>query len=352
MKKLRQEGMRMESASKSGAEISGDTLRRMGKYAYSNIKQQKNGKRETEQVKRDPFDCFCCGNQIRSSIQRHRAECPARSVKCHNCKKVGHFAKLCKSKTVRQNELESNNDGDSEEEPYKSYNVNIFRTKKSTKSPHMKLLSRIDNKDFAVEVVVNNNLGTVIADTGARVSVCGTKQAKAWNLLEKMVPTKTKIKPYNSTPIDVYGVARCAVTFGATSIPVEWHILSGSCDPILSGEASSQLGIIRFNSKPSTYQPIRMINQQLQPQGKQKLQSILEQFPGNFNGLGKLRNHQIKLHVDTSIKPVTVPPRSVPYHLKDRVDKAIGEMIQQDVIEEHPPNEPAPWVSCAVVAPN
>ena len=26
-------------------------------------------------------------------------------------------------------------------------------------------------------------------------------------------------------------------------------------------------------------------------------------------------------------------------------------MIEQDVIEEHPANQPAPWISCAVIAP-
>ena len=94
-----------------------------------------------------------------------------------------------------------------------------------------------------------------------------------------------------------------------------------------------------------------MINKQLIPEGKHHLQSILEQFPENFIGLGKLRGHQVKLHIDPSVKPVIVPPRSAPYHLKDRVDKAIQEMITHDVIEEHPSNEPALWVSCAQIAP-
>ena len=115
-----------------------------------------------------------------------------------------------------------------------------------------------------------------------------TKQAKTWNLLEQMIPTKTKIRPYHSKPIDVYGIARCVVTFGATSIPVEWHILSGSCDPILSGVASTQLGIIEFKAKPAAYQPVLMIDTQLKPQDKQSLQSILEQYQHNFTGLGKL----------------------------------------------------------------
>ena len=35
----------------------------------------------------------------------------------------------------------------------------------------------------------------LIADTGARVSLCGTDQAKGWNLLHRMTPSKVKIKP-------------------------------------------------------------------------------------------------------------------------------------------------------------
>ena len=87
-------------------------------------------------------------------------------------------------------------------------------------------------------------------------------------------------------------------------------------------------------------------------ENKATLQNILQQFPQNFEGgLGKFKNHQVKLHVDTSIKPVATPARPVPYHLKERVSKEIDKMNQQDVIEEHPATEPAPWISNAVIAP-
>ena len=48
----------------------------------------------------------------------------------------------------------------------KVYNVNLFRitTQNVLKSQY--------NGDFKVEVVVNNTLATVIADTGAKDSVC------------------------------------------------------------------------------------------------------------------------------------------------------------------------------------
>ena len=161
-----------------------------------------------------------------------------------------------------------------------------------------------------------------------------------------MIKSKIKIQPYKSDPIPVYGIAWCAVSFGATSLPVEWHIISGYCEPILSDTTSQQLGIINFNSTPDSYEPIQMIDQHAEPASKQNLQDILTDFPENFTGLGKLRNYQVKLYVDNSIKSIVTPPRSTPYHLEDRVQNLINEMITNDVIEEHPTNEAVQRISC------
>ena len=79
--------------------------------------------------------------------------------------------------------------------------------------------------------------------------------------------------------------------------------------------------------------------------------SILKHYSQNVKGLGKLRSYQVKLYTDNSIKPVAVPPRSVPYHFKARVSDAIGNMLKERVTEEHPINDPSPWVSCAVIVP-
>ena len=203
-------------------------------------------------------------------------------------------------------------------------------------------------EDFGVQVIVNNSLATVLADTGASISVCGKKQAKRWNLLPRMVETQARIKPYNSPPIPIAGTTKCAVTFGNSSIPVEWHIIDSPCEPVLAGHIAKELGILKFDAKPTVFHPIQMIHS---TENKATLQNILQQFPQNFEGLGKLKNHLVKLHVDTSIKPVATPARPVPYHLKERVSKEIDKMIQQDVIEEHPATEPAPWISNAVIAP-
>ena len=48
---------------------------------------------------------------------------------------------------------------------------------------------------------------------------------------------------------------------------------------------------------------------------------------------------------------MNVPQRPIPYHLRERAQKAIDNMVKEDVIEKHPENKPAPWISCAVIAP-
>ena len=59
----------------------------------------------------------------------------------------------------------------------------------------------------------------------------------------------------------------------------------------------------------------------------------------------------MKLYSDENVKPVAVLPRTILYHLWARVADSIDNMRKDGVIEEHPNNKPAPWVSCAVVVP-
>ena len=81
------------------------------------------------------------------------------------------------------------------------------------------------------------------------------------------------------------------------------------------------------------------------------MQDILCKYPQVFKGTGKLRDHQVDLLVNPDVKSVAEPPRRIPYHLKDRVDEKIDEMLKSDVIEEHPTGQPAPWISNIVIAP-
>ena len=86
----------MESAARSGVEIAGEAVNKLGKYSYSNIKKNKE-RLQDKDVSRKPIDCYNCGNRVSESIIKHKEHCLAKNVKCHKCGKFNHFAEVCRS---------------------------------------------------------------------------------------------------------------------------------------------------------------------------------------------------------------------------------------------------------------
>ena len=93
----------------------------------------------------------------------------------------------------------------------------------------------------------------------------------------------------------------------------------------------------KFNHKQGILAPIKMIDTELNGE----IRSCLAKYAHNFQGIVKLKNHQIKLHVNSNIKAVAAPPCFIPYHLKDQAHKVIQEIIINGIIEKHPKNDPA-----------
>ena len=328
---LRKEGMRLESASKGAAEISGEQkLNKVGKYSR---KHQKTTPK-TDQI----ISCYLFGySATKREVVTHVKQCPAKKTVCSNCNKKGHLAKVCRSQPA-VNEIKEPALEEQLSEDESVYNVNIFRVKSTQVS---------SLNDFKVEMIINNSLDTVLADTGAAVSVCGAKHAKKWGLMERITKSHVKIKPYKSRAIPILGISTCGVSVGNRTVPVNWHIIAEDCEPILAGNKAVHLGIIKFDQPQKTHMPVRMIKSKESP----GIQEILAAYPENFSNLGKLNGHVVRLHVDDNVKPVAEPPRRIPYHLENRVEESISEMLKNDVIEEHPSSEPAPWTSNIVIAP-
>ena len=254
LQQLRKEGMRIESATKGLEELNNENpVNKMGKYSFKNMKKKPEAGK--------PRSCYYCGQDIKTSVIAHLKSCRARTSKCNFCDAIGHYETVCRKKKAI-NELK--NDSEQQEHQIEDhdhsgvYSINIFRITETPQQqpPHKR---RKKTRDFNAQVIINNSLAKVLADTGASISICGREQAQKWNLLSRMVPTTTKIKPYNSPTIPVIGIAKCDVTFGSTSIPVDWHIIDTPCEPVLAGQSAVQLGIIQFDPQPEVYQPVQMI---------------------------------------------------------------------------------------------
>jgi hypothetical protein len=62
--------------------------------------------------------CKCCGGQHAWG----RSNCPARNINCHNCQRMGHFAKVC-FKSVKEVVLTEKEDDSGSEEDYYTLSI-------------------------------------------------------------------------------------------------------------------------------------------------------------------------------------------------------------------------------------
>ena len=113
-----------------------------------------------------------------------------------------------------------------------TYQQNIWSVQLLNNLPKF---TAVKKNDFKKNLLVNNHLVKILIDTGAKVSVCGEQQEKLWEIYDKMKPSFAKIHRYKYAPIKVTGTALCFVSFKNRTVPVEFYILPGSCDPILDG---------------------------------------------------------------------------------------------------------------------
>ena len=81
-----------------------------------------------------------------------------------------------------------------------------------------------------------------------------------------------------------------------------------------------------------------------------KVNDPAAKYPKLFEGIGKLKDITIKLHIDESIPPVAQKNRRTPFHLRDNVEQEIQNLLDQDIIEKVS-GEPTPWVSPIVAVP-
>ena len=74
-----------------------------------------------------------------------------------------------------------------------------------------------------------------------------------------------------------------------------------------------------------------------------------KKYPELFSGIGKLKDCQLKLHIDRKVKPVAQPLRRLPFRITEKVDKKLEELEAKDIIESV--SGPTPWVSPLVAVP-
>ena len=65
-----------------------------------------------------------------------------------------------------------------------------------------------------------------------------------------------------------------------------------------------------------------------------RIAALRAKFPKVFEGLGKLKDYQLKLHIDKNVQPEAQQVQQIPFSRRAKVNEKLEELLKLDVIEK------------------
>jgi len=163
----------------------------------------------------------------------------------------------------------------------------------------------------------------------------------------KIKKSRCQIKSYGvvkeTNLIPVLGSLEALTESKTKLMVVTWQLIKGDTPtaPLLSYEDRKDLGMILVSNAIS--------KEVKQSEATSHIKELLEEYKDRFEGIGKLKGIQVDLNFDPDFKPVAQPPHRQPFSIREKMEKEIQRLLDQDIIEKV--NEPTGWVSPPVVTP-
>ncbi|KAK9712533.1 hypothetical protein QE152_g24868 [Popillia japonica] len=293
-------------------------------------------KQHTRQDHKNTQKCRNCGNFWHKN---GRETCPARSVTCHSCGKTGNFVKVCLSS---QNCKRSITKKQEHKNKVASLNTNSNMSESSSSSSALKLYTNRTSEIPSTLVKLNNTKINVIIDTGSSVNLINLNTFKKI-LSGRLTKGDTTVFPYNSsTKLPIVG--KFMGTFEHNNAKTEAvFVIKGEAEPLLSYQTSKQLTlvnlalnnpvfVIKGEAEPllsyQTSKQLTLVNLALNNRQHIDTSFVESKYPNK--GVGNLTNHEVNLHINQQIKPVTQTYRRIPFSIRERyVSPTVDDILSQ-----------------------
>ena len=248
--------------------------------------------------------------------------CPARKAKCNNCKKSGHFAKVCRSKTVNLVH-EEETDGSTESWP---------------EIDHIQSVNGINRVDFYKAILlVEGQPIEIVIDTGSPVTIIppiinpeGIKQT-----------TKCFVD-VNKNPIKFRGEAMVEVKTEKTQVTLPILITEKkNTQPLLGLDWLDKLEIGLQGSRETN------IIRNISTNGKGE--RIFEDFRKLFKTNHTIKDLTIEIQLKKDAKPIQQKGRPVPIHFQKIVKNELDKLIEKGHLEKADKTTENCFVSPAVI---
>ena len=269
-----------------------------------------------------PKGCFRCGKVGHFAKD---PSCPAKDKICHKCGFKGHFQKFCNTKQK----------GKGKEKGASKFNNSNIRLVKEDSSSDEYAFS-VGSGTEKMSIYLDGHCVDVIIDSGATVNIIDKsmwESLKAKHIKCKSERSNKKLYTYSSDkPLDLIGKFSTVVSLKGPhrEIEADFYVINGEGPALLGKQTAMDLGVLKIE--------INAVQD-----------DKLKRHAECFNGIGKLSDYELKLHIDDSVEPVAQRMYRIPFSLQERVTKKLDELESLDIIEKV--NTPMSWVSPVLVVP-
>ncbi len=350
LQKLLDAGRAQELSDKQAAGI--ETARSQKEFpirAVQKIKSFQSQKyvNKNTNVKRENKTCNNCGGPF--PHEGGQANCRAKGKRCKGCGKFNHFQRCCRS--LNKDFTPTVGAKHSQQRPRHKVHQVQKQTEQQTHRPDTPDSSAEDDYVYIVctlqdqsehkqsKIKIMDTIVEVIVDSGATANIIDAISYEKLKPSCKLQPSTAKIYPYgSSTALPLRGEFKATVHSKMRTIDeVTFYVIQGNHGSLLSRKTATELGLLQIVNSMST------------EDGSSNPSQLIQEYQDLFQGIEKLKDFQVKLHIDDSVQPVVQPHRRIPFHMRKKVERELQELQEKGIIERV--SGPTPWVSLIVVTP-
>ena len=247
----------------------------------------------------------------------------SKSVVCHKCKKRGHLQRVCKSQPKRggsqgttravREELEVSGE-DLGDDPSDLY--------------HIRCGKRISTPPIVANVKLDGCWVDMEVDSGASFSLMSEATFRRLWPGRDLHPSSVRLQTYSKEPITVVGCCNVNIEYNGQTGEMPLEIVAGSGPTLFGRDWMSKISL--------DWGKIHQVH-------NAALYSLLNKYTDVFSeGLGTLKGFKAKIYVDPDAPPRFHAARSVPFALRDLVERELQRLQTEGTIE---PVEMAEWAA-------
>ena len=249
--------------------------------------------------------CGYCGKEHKAG----KLNCPASGKKCHKCKGNNHFSSVCRAKIKEVANVVTSTVANDEVDYCFSINDNSFGLP-------------------TVEVSIEENKLLMYIDTCCTINVIDEKTYNELSPRPILRKVANRAWGYQNSPIDFLGEFICKLRFRSCVLETKISVAKGVDKCLLGFKTCDQLGLVKIINSV---------------QEEKNLSYWANRYPTVFSGkLGKLKNFEVKLDIEESVKPTVCKRYPLPFQVSAEVEKIVQQGVADDVFEKA--SGPTTWL--------